>query len=235
MISITLKNKIITFNNFNNEIFEILIFGSFVRKENDNFSDLDILVICKNSNNISLKKYLAKILNIDATWISLYSKTQILEMLDKGSLFLWHIKLESIFLYSKNNWLKNKLVKLNKYNSIDQDLKEYLIISTDILNSISNNNCFTYDYELSLIATLLRNVAILHCYKNKLYIFGRKSAFLTSQSLLKNKLLTLNEYNEIYKYRLKLSRNNINKTTKIDIKKYVLTTIKYIQEVINCE
>lgn len=234
-IEFNFNNNNIKIKRTRNSISEILIFGSYARQENDVFSDIDILVICKDSSDITFKKYLSEILHVPASWISLYSKSQILQMLKKGSLFLWHIKYENILLFSSRNWLFKRLSHLKKYNSVKKDLEEYLNILTDVKNSIISEECNTIDYEVNLLATILRNTSILHCHINGFNIFSRNNSFKKSQSLLKKEFISLKEYDIIYNYRLKIVRNNVDHLEKIDLLKFIDLTEKYIKEVISYE
>lgn len=232
-INFNFNNKSIKIKKTRNYISDILIFGSYARQDYDKLSDIDILVICKNPSDINLKKSIAKSLNIPISWISLYSKKQIYLMLEKGSLFLWHIKYEHILLFSSRNWLIKRLNFLKKYTYFKNDLEEYLKIIDDIENSINSSICNTFDYEVNLLATILRNTSILHCHKCGFNIFNRNKSFKKSQELLKKQFISLSEYDIIYNYRLKIVRNNIEHLKKLNLLEYVNLTKEYIEEVIS--
>lgn len=77
------------------KIEEIWLFGSYARGEQDQYSDLDILVImqeCKEEEYKRMKLQLSQNMGIPLEWISLYEIHKIEEMAQKGSYFLWHIK-----------------------------------------------------------------------------------------------------------------------------------------------
>lgn len=105
------------------KIEEIWLFGSYARGEQDQYSDLDILVImqeCKEEEYKRMKLQLSQNMGIPLEWISLYEIHKIEEMAQKGSYFLWHIKQEGRMLYSKRSFLKNILENLPEYKGTTQ-------------------------------------------------------------------------------------------------------------------
>lgn len=66
---------------------EIYLFGSVVRGEADEFSDIDILIViddCSEDEYIEWKNKFAKYLDIPVYWISLYRHSKILRMHEAG-------------------------------------------------------------------------------------------------------------------------------------------------------
>lgn len=231
-INITINNKKYQLDNRNKNILEIYLFGSVARNENDKFSDLDIFILCVKKEE-NLKQLLANKFEINPKWLSIYTIDEILIMYKKGSLFLWHLKKEAKRLYSKNNWLSKKLNLLPSYKGIGENLVEYQEILFDIKRSFSRYNNFEI-YEINLIATLMRNIAILHCYFNGYYIFGRNSAFIKSQILRKkNNIIELDLYIKVYNYRIAYKEEIIDvELKKINIAKTIEALEKYLKEVV---
>ena len=103
---------------------EIYLFGSVVRGEADEFSDIDILIViddCSEDEYIEWKNKFAKYLDIPVYWISLYRHSKILRMHEAGSYFLWHIKKEGKEIYSRDNELASLLLVLPRYNNTKKD------------------------------------------------------------------------------------------------------------------
>ncbi len=188
-----------------NIIEEIYLFGSVARGEDDQFSDVDILIIvqdCTEEEYIELKDYYAKILDIPVEWISLYRISKVEKMYNRGSYFLWHIKKEGIKLYSKTDWLEILLKTLPQYKDMEKDLQEYCDILKDIDLELQNEYIDS-NYELSVLASLVRNTCIVLSYMNNRFDFGRESVIITCKDIYKKQILfSLDEYIELYKYRL---------------------------------
>lgn len=186
-------------------ISEIYLFGSYARKDNDENSDIDILIViddCNEKEYISYKEKFAKTLHVPVEWISLYRASKILRMYQYGSYFLWHIKKEGINLYSRNNQLEKLLETLPKYKNVRNDLTEYKQIVEDIEHE-TEESYFDIDYELSVLASLVRNTCIAIAYLNGKFDFGRNSVIITCKQICNNSInFTLDEYIELYKYRL---------------------------------
>lgn len=229
-IKITLNKKKYNLGESDN-IIDIYLFGSVARKENDEFSDLDIFVLCLRKEKL-LQEKLAKKLKIKKEWISIYSLEEIVEMRKMGSLFLWHLKKEGKKLYSNNNSLKKIFKILPNYKKIYVNLQEYKEILTDIKKSILREELS--DYEINLIAILLRNISIIHCYMRGHFLFGRNSAFQKSQLFRESKKrIDMNIYLQIYKYRQKYKDGLKIQLEKINVKEIVLQLKEYLEDVIN--
>ena len=118
-----------------NNIREIYLFGSVARGDQDEQSDVDILIVidnCSEDDYIRYKKNYASILQIPISWISLYREKKILKMYEKGSYFLWHLKQEGEMLYSKENELNKLFATLPRYRGMRKDIEEYRQILDDV-------------------------------------------------------------------------------------------------------
>lgn len=186
-------------------VLEIYLFGSYARGEADAYSDIDILIVindCNEDEYIRCKDKYANILKIPVEWISLYRYFKIKQMHISGSYFLWHIKNEGHKLYSKNNQLENILYTLPKYKNVKNDLNEYLLIISDIEKELDRDNIII-NYELSVMASLVRNTCIALSYINGIFDFGRKSVIMTCKKIYPKKIqFSIEEYIILYEYRL---------------------------------
>ena len=182
---------------------EIYLFGSVARGEHDEKSDVDVLLIidnCAEEEYIKYKKEFSRILQMPVSWISLYRIDKVIRMWQCGSYFLWHIKKEGKVLYSKNNQLENLLENLPKYKNVGQDLKEYECILNDVEKESYSSEIYV-EYELSVLASLIRNTCIAISYLDERLDFGRNSVVLYCKE--KYKLdFAMNEYEDLYQYRL---------------------------------
>lgn len=208
----------------NPKIDSVYLFGSYSRGESDYFSDIDILIVIENDQNaIDLKLKISEELNIPMDWLSVYRIETMEYMASKGSYFLWHIKLEGKLLYSKTNRVKKILLHLNQYQNIEADLREYTIICDDIQRSVELDET-TIDYELSLLASVVRNTCIVIAYLDKNYMFGRISPVKYCLEKIKNvELFNLDDYEKLYHFRIQYTR----RYSVEDIKSGDINLVKY--------
>jgi hypothetical protein len=129
---------------------EIYAFGSIVRGEIDQFSDVDILV---------LKHYLEKISVLDKDGYSIYSFERIGQLWEEGNPFAWHLFSESKCLFSENSI--PHLLSLGKpkpYSNLINDLNKFYKLYLDSIQSLESNNN-SIDFDLSMVFLAIRNFA----------------------------------------------------------------------------
>lgn len=181
---------------------EIYLFGSVARGDQDEQSDVDILIVidnCSEDDYIKYKKEYASILQIPVSWISLYREKKILKMHEKGSYFLWHLKQEGKVLYSRENELDKLFATLPRYRGMKEDIKEYRQILDDV-NEELHNVYLCIEYELSVLASLVRNTCIMLSYLNNRFDFSRNQVVKYCIDTYKIDV-SLEEYRALYKYR----------------------------------
>lgn len=180
----------------NNEIFDqfdsiitVITFGSKARGDNDENSDSDIFILCENIDfrEISdLKSNLGKLIKIHPSNFSIYCKTEFNLMLKKGSLFVWHLKLEGKIIFSRID-LDSIFKELQPYSNHKKDLLLYELLLGDSKESIILFGVNIFD--LATLFTVCRNCCMVICHKLNYISFGRLSVYYTTKELLKEKIL----------------------------------------------
>lgn len=190
---------------------DIYLFGSFARQEQDAYSDIDILIIIDNCSEMEyaiINNKIAKELQLPLDWISIYQMQKIQEMRDKGSYFLWHIKLEGKRLYTKKDFLSEVLMCLPEYQGVEDDLEDYAIICNDIKENMSDEY-LDVQYELSILASVIRNTAICIDFMFGEKVFGRVSSVETCNSFMQDKIcIPITEYIKLYSNRLFITKKS---------------------------
>ena len=161
----------------------IYIFGSICRGEIDKYSDVDLLAVVNEKDNINS--------NLDTNKFSVYQKQRLSELWKEGNPFAWHLHLESKLIYTNTN--DNFIQKLGKpepYKNLNNDLNKFYNLFLESLKSIKcTRNSEVFD--LSMVFLGIRNFASCFSLGNlNEYNFSRDSA------------LKLNEYS------LKISQKN---------------------------
>lgn len=188
----------------------VMCFGSKARGDNDKYSDSDIFILCEDiefNEIVDLKNNLSNLLNMNPSNFSIYRFYEFSYMIENGSLFLWHLKLEGKVIFSKMN-IEDCFEKLSMYKDYKKNILTYEEIFLDCKRSIYNNiNVF----DLSILFTICRNLCMNICYKLGQPAFGRMSAYYKAKDLLKEKIL-LSESNYILLSSAKLLYNRGLKT-----------------------
>ena len=154
----------------------IFIYGSFARGDNDENSDMDILVIAESDNNKIeniIRDIITRFLDKANLDISVYSGNRFETLLEYGSLFLHHIRQEGILVYGKGKYSNKEYLfgKLTSFKGISEDLLLYSRMHEKIEKSISENGINYYD--LNILCILARNTMIVTCYHLGIPKFGK--------------------------------------------------------------
>lgn len=188
----------------------IYAFGSICRGEIDLFSDIDMLAILKETDNLT---------TLDPNKFSIYTEKKIRDYWISGNPFSWHLFLESSLVYSDNrkDFLKS-LGKPKPYTDGIKDMLKFQSIFLDSLNGLESNE-FTYLFELSTIFLCMRNFATCYSLHKNQPNFSRNSALSLGCKSLK---INPDVYNILEESRLLATRGYGKIYPKSDINKIVL-------------
>lgn len=229
----------IRFNIFNkeyslssNQIESVCLFGSTSRGDYDFRSDIDLLIViddCDEDIFVNIKKTFAETLEIPPDWISLYMRSTMEKMREYGSYFLWHLKLEGNILFSRTGFLEGLLSNLPSYDRVEDDLNDYLQISKDIEESLKSD-IVILEYELAVLASLVRNTCIAFCFLYGKPRFGRVSPIKTTLEILGTNIFTITDYEQMYSFRLSRIRKEIKPSIapSVEIVKIWLNRVNYL-------
>ena len=182
--------------------YAVWLYGSHARGVVDACSDLDILIATDALTPIQeiQGKLPVELNNASPT---VYSWNEINLMAEYGSLFLQHLKLEAAPLYespSHRGVLRGLLRKMPDYKHARRDIRGFRVVLEDVAESLSNGG--KKEYELSVLATVIRHSSILGCWLINQPSFGRLepvSCFISSQGI---QSVVGGEFPILYDYRL---------------------------------
>lgn len=199
-------------------IHTIILYGSEARKESDKFSDIDIcIIIDRMESAISVTQELEKLnYNFKEHEVTIHDEIQFNKMLKKGSLFLWHIKLEGKILHDENNYFNIKINQLNKFKDYKGELIYYNEILTDLEKSILELN-FQPNFDCALLFTLIRNSCILISYKDGNPHFGRESAFAYCKKFVQGFDFNSSNFKKLLDFKLRYERGSDINRPKIEM------------------
>lgn len=185
----------------------IYIFGSFVRGEIDNYSDIDLLLILQNESKTDL----------DPNKFSIYTLDRIKELWNEGNPFAWHLYHESKLIFSNNdNDIIKELGKPSVYKNLKNDLIKFKNLFDDSLFSYYNSDDSKI-FDLSMIFLSIRNFASCYCLGklNKIN-FSRNSSLKLDKLSLK---ISEESFLILQKARILSTRGNCDMISNDEFKK----------------
>lgn len=186
-----------------------ILFGSNARGDSDEYSDLDLCIFCNDVPFLEIQKIrnkIASLLECKPYNISMYTSQKVKNMLAKGSLFMWHIKMEGKILFSRENYFENVFSKLEPYKRHKEDLIYYNILLEDIKLNLEKTR-FVSEFDLSLLFTVCRNACMVICHLKGKPVFGRISVFNYMKDIYKDQVaLDYETYYYLSKWKLWYSR-----------------------------
>lgn len=142
-------------------ILNVSIFGSYGRGNPDDFSDLDVLVVCRDGAGTQSEEKVRDLIGQDynqAPSISWYGESKLANFFATGDLFAWHLYRES-YAVSGFAPLAEMFGRPAPYlNCLDD-----ILGLREILSSVPNHiSCHPQNlvYELGLTYVCLRNIAM---------------------------------------------------------------------------
>lgn len=189
----------------------IIGYGSWIRGDYGEDSDIDILVIVETGFNINqhkLEEIFVEIATGRVIDLAIYDAKKFETVLTCGSLFLHHVKDEGEILYARKGFTKEYLFgKLNDFKGISEDILLYQRMFVKARNSIETNGINYYD--LNILSLLARNTQILICYQNEEPTYGKWQVYDKCKDLIgKQFTLSTDVYNELLMYRNYFNRKS---------------------------
>jgi hypothetical protein len=166
------------------EIKSIVLYGSHARGDADGDSDLDVCVFTHEHAIVS-EAQLATIFPISIGHhmsLTSYCETDLTVMLDYGSLFLWHLKIEGQIVYGKE-YLASQLAKLKPFDRHYSEIAYYSEIFVDLIAADSELYAAN-EFDLSLLFTIVRNTCMILAHKVGVPAFGRQACYHAAARIL---------------------------------------------------
>ena len=177
-------------------ILSIILYGSYARNDQDATSDYDVCVLTESRRGYELDSNELKSLievpkNYQLKPVFYYASVVDL-MIENGSLFLWHLKLEGKVLYGKGHF--DKIIKnLKPFRCHHEEIMYHAMLFDDLIQSkeyIHQPN----ELDLSLLFTISRNTCMILSHKKGEPSFGRYNSYTTAKRLFPDLSLKLDDY-----------------------------------------
>lgn len=196
----------------------VYIFGSLVRGDYDEYSDIDLLALVNSFN----KKY-------DISKFSIYSYDRISELWNEGNPFAWHLFTESKLVYSTDGTdFLTELGCPSEYKNVENDCNKFLTLYKNSKYSLLNNTNSVV-FEISNIFLSIRNFATCYALSMGNKIFSRDSAKLLNKKSLK---ISESTYDILVRARVLSTRGTGNVLSDQEVQK-LKTSLSYIDSWFN--
>lgn len=235
-MQITLNNKIFNITPEKYSIESIIVFGSFIRGDNTDHSDIDFLIIvdnCTYQEKILKKLYIAEEMKIPFSWISIYTTDEIYDLCLYGDNFLWSIKLEGIILYSRSGFFEYCLCNLKIYTNMINDIignyKKVNTINNNFINRIDTNSSI-----LKKIGYIIRNTLTILAYTSGVISFNKHDVFDICQNIPDFSLpFSKENYINLLDIKAAIKDNTLDINDIPECDKYIKFWIKKTYELLN--
>lgn len=218
-------------NACSSEIRSVLIYGSQARGDLDRESDFDICVFTCEKTIVELDK-LASLVEVSQNGpcsITSYCENDLTAMLEYGSLFLWHVKLEGRILYGKE-YLTSYLTKLRPFERHSSEISYYSAIFSDLTATLAGP-CSPNEFDLALLFTIARNSCMVLAHKAGLFAFGRRACYREAARVFPDIPLDEATYLELSHWKMVYERG-VNTNTKLPSSEKMVHLMAVIQDLL---
>jgi len=180
------------------EVLGVCLYGSAARGELDDFSDIDLLVVISNDMPFpeikKLKERFCRVMgegSLNRISPAVYYQGDLKSMVERRSLFILHLQLEGKKIFEKECCLSFMSFDPISYSGFDNDIEIYIENCYGVGEALElATNSIQVDFELSVLAGLVRNASISYTASIGRPFFGRYEAFhyLKNYLGLKHKL-----------------------------------------------
>lgn len=206
----------------NPNILSIILYGSRARKDHDESSDLDICILTKErqAEEIRLEEIEEVVAPLQPTKITTtcYSDLLVDSMLEHGSLFLWHLKLEGKVLYGED-YFTSKISRLKKFETHQDEIKYHSELFQDLKRAWKQLGIIN-ELDLSLLFTVTRNTCMVLSHHAGRPSFGRISCFSSAKQLFPKLPIILDEYLYLSNWKIIYERSLNSQQSLPNIKEY---------------
>lgn len=168
----------------------VILYGSYGRGDAVSDSDVDVCVFTSNERTSTEEAIRDLVPNLPNEPLNLvvYSQKAVRAMLDYGSLFLWHIKLEGKVLLGRE-YVKSFMKELKPFVRHHDEIIYHRDLLLDIEDAV-NSSWTPNELDLSLLFTISRNTCMILSHKRGEPVFGRYECYKTARRLCPDLPLT---------------------------------------------
>lgn len=143
---------------------EVWLYGSVARDSYNEQSDLDILVLPRDTSPVELASVIQDLPQREFCSVTSYSWDEVARMAEYGSLFLVHLRSEGRLLHEDGSGrsLQAILDELPPYTRTRRELRGFGMALDDGLENLQEGG--DVRFELGVVGRVIRHASILTCY-----------------------------------------------------------------------
>lgn len=209
------------------------LYGSVARGTYTAMSDLDLLVVPNlgPEERPEVAALIRGLPQVSRTSITVYSWQQLATMAAYGSLFLVHLGAEARILYGEGvgDGLADVVAGMPQYSRAGHDLWGFMQALTDVEESLLGGG--DPNYELGVVATVVRHCSILTTYLGGSPVFDRERSIANAFALVGQEE-SVPMALELHKFRMaRLKRTNVGNASPESALKRTRTAMDFVGEV----
>lgn len=159
------------------DIRALVLYGSHARGDSDDESDVDVCAFTAAQKTVTTDEIeaLLPIFRGEHLSVTSYSETDLDAMLEYGSLFLWHLRVEGSVVYG-NDYIKRQMARLHPFTKHHSEIAYHRKIF-DELFALGEEKVPPNEFDLALLFTIARNTCMVLAHKAGRPVFGRLSCY----------------------------------------------------------
>jgi predicted nucleotidyltransferase len=162
----------------------VIEFGATARGDGDEHSDRDIFALIEDVDGDELRAVANRVAaeyGTSASSIACYSASSFDLMIQRGSLFTWHLKLEGRVLHDPDGVFDEAFDQLTPYDAFISDLARFQQVFDDVVSENTKRELDTVDAHVLYI--VVRNVCMLLTAWEWPPVFGRRTVVRAAREL----------------------------------------------------
>lgn len=159
------------------DIKALVLYGSHARGDSDGESDVDVCAFTADQRTVTPDELEAFLPTFRSSHLAVtaYSETDLTAMLEYGSLFLWHLRLEGTVVYG-HDYFESQMSRLRQFTEHHSEIAYHRQIFDDLL-ALGAEQPTPNEFDLALLFTIARNTCMVLSHKAGKPAFGRLSSF----------------------------------------------------------
>lgn len=191
-----------TLEDLGDDVLAVVLFGSVATGSNDELSDTDIFVMCRDTIAVSAADNAvawANVLGVSERNLSIYTEHAVRVMARRGALLLHHLKLEGRVLLDREAAFKSIQIEAFADFATELDLLDALL--TDVDRAWKDDRVVTA-LDLHILQVVVRNASILLTVFHGRPAFGRTSAVSEARRLDSQLPISEDDYRDLVAWHL---------------------------------